>query len=47
MREHKVVVMVVASVNLPGAAPVVRSAGVYVCGYFISEFKMGRGGDLL
>jgi hypothetical protein len=39
--------MVVAPVNLPGAARVVRSAGECVCGYFLSEFKVGRGRDLL
>jgi hypothetical protein len=39
--------MVVASVSLPGAERVVRSAGECVCGYFLSEFKMGRGRDLL
>jgi hypothetical protein len=41
------VLMVVASVSLPGAERVVRLAGECVCGYFVSEFKMGRGRDLL
>jgi hypothetical protein len=39
--------IVVASVNLPGAAWVIHSAGECVCGYFLSEFKVGRGRDLL
>jgi hypothetical protein len=39
--------MLVAPVNIPGAAQVVHSAGECVCGYFFSEFKMGRGRDLL
>jgi hypothetical protein len=33
--------MVVAPVNLPGAAQVICSAGECVCGYFLSEFTVG------
>jgi hypothetical protein len=39
--------MVVASIILPGTAWVVRSPGECVCGYFLSESKVGRGRDLL